>query len=65
MDFFDQEAHAQKRTRWLICLFGLIVLAFVSFTYLIFAVVIQLFLKPVLQAGPFQLSERFFRFTNS
>jgi Zn-dependent protease with chaperone function len=53
MDFFDQEAHAQKRTRWLICLFGLTVLAFVIFTYFVLAIVIQLFLKPVLQNGPF------------
>jgi len=53
MDFFDQEAHAQKRTRWLVCLFGLTVLAFVIFTYLVLAGVIQLFLKPVLQNGPF------------
>ena len=54
MDFFDREAHAQKRTRLLICLFGLTVLAFVLFTYLVLAFVIQLFLKPVLQAGPFK-----------
>jgi hypothetical protein len=53
MDFFDQEAHAQKRTRWLVCLFGLTMLAFVIFTYLVLAGVIQLFLKPVLQNGPF------------
>ena len=53
MDFFDQEAHAQKRTRWLIYLFGLTVLVFVIFTYLVLAVIIQLFLKPVLQNGPF------------
>jgi Zn-dependent protease with chaperone function len=53
MDFFDQEARAQKRTRWLVCLFGLTVLAFVIFTYLVLAAVIQLFLKPVLQNGPF------------
>ena len=53
MDFFDQEAHAQKRTRWLVCLFGLTVLAFVIFTYLVLAGVIQFFLKPVLQNGPF------------
>ena len=54
MDFFDREAHAQKRTRWLVGLFGLTVLAFVMFTYLVLAVVIQLFLRPVLQAGPFK-----------
>jgi Zn-dependent protease with chaperone function len=41
MDFFDREAHAQKRTRWLVCLFGLIVLA----------LVIQLLLKPVWHVG--------------
>jgi Zn-dependent protease with chaperone function len=53
MDFFDREARAQKQTRWLVCLFGLMVLAFVIFTYLVLAIVIRLFLKPVLQAGPF------------
>src|SRR5450755_4201261 len=53
MDFFDREAQARKRTRLLVCLFGLTVLAFVMFTYLVLAVVIQLFLRPVLQAGPF------------
>jgi Zn-dependent protease with chaperone function len=53
MDFFDQEAHARKRTRLLVWLFGLTVLVFVIFTYLVLAVVIQLFLKPVLQTGPF------------
>src|SRR5450432_1190678 len=53
MDFFDQEAHARKQTRWLVGLFGLTVLAFVIFTYLVLAVVIQLFLKPVFQNGPF------------
>jgi Zn-dependent protease with chaperone function len=37
----------------LVCLFGLTVLAFVIFTYLVLAGVIQLFLKPVLQKGPF------------
>jgi len=54
MEFFGREAHAQKRTRLLVWLFGLAVLAFVVFTYLTLAVVIQLFLKPVLQAGPFK-----------
>jgi Zn-dependent protease with chaperone function len=53
MDFFDREAHARKRTQLLVWLFGLTVLAFVIFTYLVLAVVIQLFLKPVLQTGPF------------
>jgi Zn-dependent protease with chaperone function len=51
MDFFDREAHAQKRTRLLVCLFGLMVLAFVTVTYLIIAVVIQLILKPVWHLG--------------
>jgi Zn-dependent protease with chaperone function len=54
MDFFDREAHARKRTQVLVWLFGLTVLAFVMFTYLVLAVVIQLFLRPVLQAGPFK-----------
>jgi Zn-dependent protease with chaperone function len=54
MDFFDREAHARKRTQLLVWLFGLTVLAFVMFTYLVLAVVIQLFLRPVLQAGPFK-----------
>src|ERR1700712_1379870 len=59
MDFFDQEAHAQKRTRLLLCFFGLTVLAFVIFTYLALAVVIQLFLKPLLQTGLFSFLNDF------
>jgi len=43
MDFFDQEAHARKRTRLLLCLFGLAVFAFVVLTYLILAVPIRFF----------------------
>jgi Zn-dependent protease with chaperone function len=43
MDFFDQEAHAKKRTRHLLWLFGLAVLAFVVLTYFILAVPIRFF----------------------
>ena len=43
MDFFDQEAHAKRRTRLLLCLFGLAVFAFVVLTYLILAVPIRFF----------------------
>ncbi len=53
MDFFDREAHARKQTRRLIWLFGLAVLAVVALTYLVLAVIIQLFLKPVLQTSLF------------
>jgi Zn-dependent protease with chaperone function len=47
MDFFDQEAHAQKQTRRLIWLFGLAVLAFVVFAYFIFAVPFLIFFEPL------------------
>lgn len=47
MDFFDEEAHAQKQTRRLIWLFGLAVLAFVVFAYFILAVPILLFFEPL------------------
>ena len=53
MDFFDREAHARKQTSLLVWLFGLIVLAVVALTYLIFAVIIQLFLKPVMRTSLF------------
>jgi len=43
MDFFDQEAHAQRRTRLLLCLFGLAVAAFLVLTYLILAIPILFF----------------------
>ena len=43
MDFFDQEAHAKRRTRLLLYLFGLAVFAFVVLTYLILAVPIRFF----------------------
>ena len=47
MDFFDQQARAQKQTRRLIWLFGLAVLATVVLTYLILGMLIQAFSKPV------------------
>jgi hypothetical protein len=53
VDFFDREAHARKQSRLLIWLFGLAVLAVVALTYLVLAVVIQFFLKPVWHAGLF------------
>ena len=43
MDFFDQEARAQKQTRLLLCLFGMAVFAFVLLTYLILAAPIRFF----------------------
>ena len=43
MDFFDQEAHAKRRTRLLLYLFGLAVFAFVVLTYLILALPIRFF----------------------
>jgi len=43
MDFFDQEAHARRQTRVLLCLFGLAVFAFVVVTYLILAAPIRFF----------------------
>jgi len=43
MDFFDQEAHAKRRTRLLFCLFAVAVFAFVVLTYVILAVPIRLF----------------------
>lgn len=45
MDFFDQETHAKRRTRLLLCLFGLAVLAFLVLTYLILAIPILFFSK--------------------
>ena len=50
MDFFDQEAHAKRRTHLLLCLFGLAVFAFVVLTYLILALPIRLF-SPALATG--------------
>jgi len=53
MDFFDQEARAQKQTRRLVWLFGLAVLAVIVLAYLVLAVatlflavLFQYFLKP-------------------
>jgi len=51
MDFFDQEAHAQRQTRRLLWLFSLAVLAVVLLTYLIVASLAWLFQHP-------ELSER-------
>jgi len=51
MDFFDREAHARKQTRLLIWLFGSAVLAVVALTYLVLAVILQFFLKPMWQSG--------------
>jgi Zn-dependent protease with chaperone function len=52
-DFFNREARAQKRARLLIWLFGLMVLAVVILTYLVLAVVFQLFILLVTHAGLF------------
>src|ERR1700690_3669629 len=46
MDFFNQEAHAQRQTKLLVWLFGLAVLAVVILTYLILATAIQVFRNP-------------------
>jgi Zn-dependent protease with chaperone function len=46
MDFFDQEARAQKQTRLLLGLFGLAVFAFVVLLYLILGVPILFFSRP-------------------
>ncbi len=53
MDFFDQETHARKETRLLICLFGLMVMGFILLTYLILSVPILVFYKPF----PFEFSD--------
>lgn len=50
MDFFDQEAHARKRTYLLLCLFGLMVLASIALTYLILAVPIWFFSTTLFQS---------------
>lgn len=47
MNFFDQETHARRQSRLLLCLFGAAVVAFVVLTYVILAVPIRLF-----SAGP-------------
>ncbi len=46
MNFFDQETHAKRQTRLLLCLFGLAVFAFVVLTYLILVAPILIFYKP-------------------
>jgi Zn-dependent protease with chaperone function len=46
MDFFNQEAHAQRQTRLLVWLFGLAVFAVVILTYLILATAILVFRNP-------------------
>jgi Zn-dependent protease with chaperone function len=51
MDFFDLETRARKQTRLLIWLFGMAVLMIVALTYLVLAVIIQFFLKPVWQTS--------------
>ena len=45
MDFFDQETHAKRRTRLLVCLFGGVVFAFLVLAYLILAVPVLFFSK--------------------
>src|SRR5690348_16468085 len=47
MDFWEQQAQARRRTRWLLPLFGLAVLATVVFNYLILAAFVEPSLKPV------------------
>lgn len=51
VDFFDREAQARRQSRRLIWLFGLIVLAVVLLTYLIWAVIILHILKPILRTS--------------
>ena len=48
MDFFNQEAHAQKQTRLLVWLFGLAVLAVVFLIYLLLASIILVFQHPII-----------------
>src|SRR5579862_1864811 len=48
MDFFDQEARAERQTRRLLWLFSLAVLAVVLLAYLIFASLIWFFQHPEL-----------------
>jgi len=59
MDFFDRETRARKQTRWLIWLFGLIVLVLVALTYFILAVIIQFFLKPAWQSSLYDYFNNF------
>jgi Zn-dependent protease with chaperone function len=59
MDFFEREARARKQSKLLIWFFGLAVLTFVIFTYLILAVVILLILKPIWQNGLFNFFSDF------
>jgi Zn-dependent protease with chaperone function len=47
MEFFDQETHAQKQTRRLLCLFGLAVFGFLVLTYLILVTPVLIFHKPL------------------
>lgn len=53
MDFFDQQAHAKKRTRRLLWLFGLAVLSFVVLTYLILAAPIRVFSQALVTSTSF------------
>lgn len=50
MDFFDQQARAQKQTRWLLLLFSLAVLAVVFLSYLVLASIFWIFQHPLLPA---------------
>jgi Zn-dependent protease with chaperone function len=47
VDFFGQQEHAQRQTRWLIVLFGLAVLVVVSIIYLVFASIVYVFRHPL------------------
>jgi Zn-dependent protease with chaperone function len=52
MEFFDQEAHAERQTRRLLCLFGLAVFGFLVLTYLILVTPVLIFYKPLPEAAP-------------
>jgi len=54
MDFFDQEAHARKRTYLLLCLFAVMVLASIALTYLVLAVPIWIFSTTLITSTLFQ-----------
>ena len=51
MDFFEQQEHARRQTRWLLIYFGLAVVLIVALAYVIFATVVLPFLKPLPHAS--------------
>ncbi len=51
MDFFERQEHARRQTTWLLAYFAVAVVVIVVVTYVIFASIVQPFLKP-LPHGP-------------